>query len=80
MQPISHIRSKSVGSTHSPGSSVPTDGIFDASPLSMILMTTVDSLVKVAGSLSPLEDFGIADEDIRQVALPPLAEAIQVIR
>jgi hypothetical protein len=80
MQPIPHIRTKSVGSTHSPGSSIPTDGIFDASPLSVILMTTVDSLVEVTGSLSPLEDFGITDEDIRQAELPPLTEAIQGIR
>ena len=79
MQPISPIRSKS-GSTHSPGSSIPTDGIFDAAPLSMILMATVDSLVEVTGSLSPPEDFGIADEDIMQVELPSLTEAIQGIR
>ena len=63
MQPISPIQSKSVGPTHSPGSSIPTDGIFDAAPLSTILLTTVDSPVEVTGSLSPLEGFGIADED-----------------
>ena len=43
-------------------------------------MTTVDGLVEVTGSLSPLEDLGIADEDIRQVESPPLTEAIQGIR
>lgn len=63
----------------------PTEKTFDGIPLSTIRITTasmgfiIDSLVRVAGSLSYLEDFGIAYEDIRQEgALLQLADAIQM--
>ena len=61
----------------------PAEGIFHGVPLSTIRMTTgtmgfiIDSLIKVAGSLSHLDDFGITYQDVRQETLPQLADAIQ---
>jgi len=78
-----YLELEGVGFNNSSGSGAPAEGIFNGIPLSTIRMTTasmgfvIDSLVKVAGSLSCLEDFGIAYQDIRQGALPQLADAIQ---
>ena len=74
---------ESVGFKNSRESSFPAEGIFDGVPLSAIRMATasmgfvIRSLIKVAGSLSHLEEFGIAYQDIRQRELPQLADAIQ---
>ena len=64
-------------------SGFPAGGIFNGVPLTTIRMTTasmgfiIGSLIRVAGPLSHLNDFGITYQDIRQEALPQLADAIQ---
>ena len=64
-------------------SGFPLARIFDGVPLSTIRITTaftgivLDGLIKAAGSLSHLADFGIVYQDIKPGALPRLADAIQ---
>ena len=80
---LRYLELEGVGFNNSAGSSSPADGIFNGIPLSTVRTTTesmgfiIDSLVTLAGSLSRLDDFGIAYQDIRQATLPQLADAIQ---
>lgn len=72
-----------VGLTHSAKYSLPAEGTFDGIPLSTLRITTasagfiISSIARVADSLTHLDDFGIAYQDIRQDNLPQLAKAIQ---
>ena len=80
---LQYLGLERVGFGDSPTSSFPAEDIFNGIPLSTIRMTTaymgfiIASLIRVAGSLPHLEDFGIEYQDIRQAALPRLADAIQ---
>ena len=80
---LQYLELECVGFDNPPGPSSSVEGIFNGVPLSTIRITTafmhdvIDSLTKMAGSLSHLEDFGIAYQDIRQGALPQLADAIE---
>ena len=66
-----------------PGSDFPDRELFRGVPLSTLRISTanmgfiISTLVKVAGHLSHLDDFGITYQDIRQQELPLLAGAIQ---
>lgn len=80
---LQHLELERIGFNPSSGPSLPAGGIFDGVPLSTMRLTTasmglvISSLVRMAGSLSHLDDFGIAYQDIRQEELPQLAGAIQ---
>ena len=80
---LQYLELECVGFSNFAGSSSPAEGTFNGVPLSTIRMTTafmgviINSLIKVASSLSYLDDFGIAYQDIRQGALSKLADAIQ---
>jgi len=81
---LQYLELEGVGFNNSAGSGSPAEEVFNGIPLSTIRITTasmgfvIDSLVKMAGSLSYLEDFGIAYQDIRQGAIQRLADAIQM--
>jgi hypothetical protein len=80
---LQHLELESVGFSNSAQSNLPAERMFDGVPLSTIRMATasmgfvISSLIRVAGSLTHLDEFGIAYQDIRQGALPQLAEGIQ---
>ena len=80
---LQHLELESVKFDKPPGPNFPAEGTFNGAPLSTMRITTafmgivIGSLVRMAGALSHLEDFGIVYQDIRQEALPQLADAIQ---
>lgn len=80
---LQYMELKGIGFRTSTESSFPSDRIFDGVPLSTMRLTTasmgfvIRSLIRVVGSLSHLDDFGIAYQDIRQGELPQLADAVQ---
>jgi len=80
---LQYLELEGVGFNNSAGSRSPLEGVFNGIAISTIRMTTasmgfvIDSLIEAAGSLSYLEDFGIAYQDIRQGVLPRLADSIQ---
>ena len=80
---LQHLELEAVGPSEDPESSLPLDGIFDGTPLSTMRLATASmghiicDLIKVAGSLSHLHDFGVEYQDVRQRELPRLADAIQ---
>lgn len=80
---LQHLELDGVGFGISTEPNFPADKIFDGIPLSTMRLTTtsmgfvIRGFIKVAGSLSHLDDFGIAYQDIRQEELPQLADAIQ---
>ena len=82
---LQYLELEGVGFFRSEEPGTPAKRTFNGIPLSTIRMTTasmgfvIDSLIKVAGSLSHLEDFGILYQDTRQeAALLQLADAIQM--
>ena len=80
---LQHLALSATEANEPSGYDLPTGTAFEGIPLSTLRMTTasmgfvVSSIIKIAGSLPQLEDFGIFYEDIRQEGLPQLADAIQ---
>ena len=80
---LHYLELSEIGFYQSTEISLPEPGLFAGVPLSTLRMTTasmgfvISSLVRVAGSLSHLNDFGIAYQDIRQEGLLQLAEAVR---
>jgi len=80
---LQYLELEGVGFNNSAGPSFSSEEVFNSIPLSTIRMATasmgfvIDSLIKVAGSLSYLENFGISYQDVRQGAVQQLADAIQ---
>ena len=80
---LQHLVLEDIGFIKSTESGFLAARTFNGVPLSTIRITTaleapiIDSLIKVADSLSHLNDFGIIHKDIVRGALPRLADAIQ---
>lgn len=80
---LQYLELESVGFNPSGEADAPEDGIFDGIPLSTMRLATrsmgyvIRGLVKVAGSLSHLDDFRVEYQDDRQRELPQIADAIQ---
>ena len=80
---LQYLELQGVGFNNSAESTYPSEEVFSGIPLSAIRVATasmgfvIGGLVIAASSLSHLEEFGIAYQDVRQGTLPQLADAIQ---
>jgi len=80
---LQYLELESVGFNKSADSSLPAESLFDGIPLTTMRLATasmglvIRGLVRAASSLSHLEDFGIAYQDLRQGEVSQLVDSIQ---